>query len=299
MIPYKYEECPECGIPWAGQSEYDMQICRACPPKKTSQSGWDIAKKLAALAQHAKDCLSHNPLPTGDGYWHCSCGLDALVLDGELLDIPVPAVSVSVAPAQPAGIHVPVPGGTDIAARLLADSNRLMDAGYIMCAENNREAVAEIRRLFEARGQEAMTITLESTLPDWPECWLAEGWNCCMPTAAQALRYLAENKRPSGGQDRFNAEHLYDIAIALEKTQRELIGHGTAAPASPAADERVRELERLARELAQELKSLHTLRAIDVSTGYNRSKRWELVTLLIIEADAALTARKADDKGGA
>lgn len=41
---------------------------------------------LAALAQHSDDCLWATQLPTGIGYWGCSCGLDNLVLDGEPTD---------------------------------------------------------------------------------------------------------------------------------------------------------------------------------------------------------------------
>lgn len=46
----------------------------------------DVIPTLARLARHADDCMHTAPLPTGDGYWHCTCGLDNIVLDGELLD---------------------------------------------------------------------------------------------------------------------------------------------------------------------------------------------------------------------
>lgn len=52
-----------------------------------------VAQTLAPLAQHAKDCLSFNAMPDGMGYWHCSCGLSSLVLDGELLDAATPPLS--------------------------------------------------------------------------------------------------------------------------------------------------------------------------------------------------------------
>lgn len=45
-----------------------------------------IAKKLATLAKHAKDCSWATSLPTENGVWGCSCGLGELVLDGELMD---------------------------------------------------------------------------------------------------------------------------------------------------------------------------------------------------------------------
>jgi hypothetical protein len=47
-----------------------------------------IATKLAKLARHAGDCLWAHHLPTGEGVWGCTCGLDSMVLDGELIDPP-------------------------------------------------------------------------------------------------------------------------------------------------------------------------------------------------------------------
>jgi N-glycosidase YbiA len=43
-----------------------------------------------------------------------------------------------------------------------------------------------------------------------------EGYNGCLRVAAEALKYLASNTRPSGGQQHFNAEHLYQLASELE-----------------------------------------------------------------------------------
>jgi hypothetical protein len=40
-----------------------------------------------------------------------------------------------------------------------------------------------------------------------------------MSEIADALRYLAENERPSYGQQRFNAEHLYQLAEAAESLE--------------------------------------------------------------------------------
>lgn len=42
--------------------------------------------ELAKLSQHADNCSWITPLPTGEGYWGCDCGLDRLVLDGEPTD---------------------------------------------------------------------------------------------------------------------------------------------------------------------------------------------------------------------
>lgn len=49
-----------------------------------SRHGWEIARQLAKLATHTKDCTWASPMPTG-GTWGCSCGLATYVLDGELL----------------------------------------------------------------------------------------------------------------------------------------------------------------------------------------------------------------------
>jgi hypothetical protein len=43
-------------------------------------------------------------------------------------------------------------------------------------------------------------------------------FNGCDSSAIEALRYLASNPRPAGGQHHFNAEHLLQIANELEKS---------------------------------------------------------------------------------
>jgi hypothetical protein len=63
------------------------------------------------------------------------------------------------------------------------------------------------------------------------------GWNSCLSacqfavanrgtvqwpngsnrTVPQALRFLARNPRPAGGQEAFNAEHLYQLAAEIEQ----------------------------------------------------------------------------------
>lgn len=42
--------------------------------------------------------------------------------------------------------------------------------------------------------------------------------NGCEQSAIEALRYLAQNPRPEYGQEKFNSEHLYDIAKELEQS---------------------------------------------------------------------------------
>lgn len=43
---------------------------------------------IAKYARHLEGCLWNTPLATGRGNWHCTCGLDSLVLDGELITHP-------------------------------------------------------------------------------------------------------------------------------------------------------------------------------------------------------------------
>lgn len=47
-------------------------------------------------------------------------------------------------------------------------------------------------------------------------------FNGCDRTAIEALRYLADNERPRGGEDRFNAIHLLQIADELERSIAQL-----------------------------------------------------------------------------
>ena len=46
---------------------------------------------------------------------------------------------------------------------------------------------------------------------------LSKGFNNSVKTAQDALRYLANNPRPNGGEERYNAAHLFQIADELAK----------------------------------------------------------------------------------
>lgn len=58
---------------------------------------------------------------------------------------------------------------------------------------------------------------------NWSSDWKANGFNGCMSQASKALRYLANNDRPSGGESSFNFEHLIQLADELELTKSELL----------------------------------------------------------------------------
>ena len=45
-------------------------------------------------------------------------------------------------------------------------------------------------------------------------------WNGCDVVVPAALRYLANNKRPNGGEERFNSAHLYQLADEIERMAR-------------------------------------------------------------------------------
>jgi hypothetical protein len=50
----------------------------------------------------------------------------------------------------------------------------------------------------------------------------SDGINGCIAVAARALDYLAQYKRPYGGQQNYNAEHLVQLASELRRTSAAL-----------------------------------------------------------------------------
>ncbi|HCB1001077.1 TPA: DUF551 domain-containing protein [Klebsiella variicola subsp. variicola] len=58
--------------------------------------------------------------------------------------------------------------------------------------------------------------------------------NGCDKTVPAALRYLAENERPFGGESRFNAAHLYQLAREIElMAEAPLYRHTQPVPVVP------------------------------------------------------------------
>jgi hypothetical protein len=57
----------------------------------------------------------------------------------------------------------------------------------------------------------------------WDAEWLRNGFNGCLRTAANALRYLANNDRPTHGEQLYNAAHLLQTANEIELTQQKLL----------------------------------------------------------------------------
>lgn len=58
---------------------------------------------------------------------------------------------------------------------------------------------------------------------DWPAGWKVCGFNYCIDATIGALRFLAQNDRPTGGEQNFNSQHLLQLADELAKTQKDLL----------------------------------------------------------------------------
>ena len=70
--------------------------------------------------------------------------------------------------------------------------------------------------------------------------------NGCDKTVPAALRFLAENERPFGGESRFNAAHLYQLAREIElMAEAPLYRHAQPAPVVP--DDVLEALQKVAR----------------------------------------------------
>ena len=84
--------------------------------------------------------------------------------------------------------------------------NRAEDAGNFIAPTNEEAHALVLAALTEAKQQG----------PGEAVKW----WNGCDRTVTAALRYLANNPRPQGGQSDFNAEHLYQLAAEIERMAR-------------------------------------------------------------------------------
>lgn len=86
--------------------------------------------------------------------------------------------------------------------------------------ENLIAQIDRLRKIKDEQGQLSMNgeYTLQAykmllaTMEAEPVEWL----NGCNKTIPAALRYLAENPRPIGGESSFNTAHLYQLARELE-----------------------------------------------------------------------------------
>ena len=60
-------------------------------------------------------------------------------------------------------------------------------------------------------------VTFTTVGADDPAPEPVKWWNGCDSTVPAALRFLTNNERPIGGESRFNAEHLYQLAGEIER----------------------------------------------------------------------------------
>ena len=57
----------------------------------------------------------------------------------------------------------------------------------------------------------------------WSTAWQREGFNHVLDIASKALTFLAENPRPSGGEQHFNSEHCHQLAHELKIAKHQLM----------------------------------------------------------------------------
>ena len=76
---YKYAQAATAWTTWQARAALNKPCHEIEHLRRT-------VAKLSALAQHSDKCSWITPMPTGQGYWGCDCGLDHLVLDGEPTD---------------------------------------------------------------------------------------------------------------------------------------------------------------------------------------------------------------------
>lgn len=98
-----------------------------------------------------------------------------------------------------------------------------------MTSKLTRERLQEIAEdgfLKHGEGKELARMVL-AAMDSEPVAW----GNGCDKTVPAALRYLAENERPFGGESRFNAAHLYQLAREIElMAEAPLYRHAQPAP---------------------------------------------------------------------
>ncbi|HHT0550768.1 TPA: hypothetical protein ACTW9E_003394 [Klebsiella michiganensis] len=91
-----------------------------------------------------------------------------------------------------------------------------------------RGSVEVDARLFESMIME-LQERRKAAMDSEPVAWL----NGCNKSVPAALRYLAENPRPIGGESSFNAAHLYQLAREIElMAEGTLYRHAQPAPVS-------------------------------------------------------------------
>lgn len=83
-----------------------------------------------------------------------------------------------------------------------------------------REAISRAAPSPAPEAVEAPADTDREQIADWPARWRQTGYNGAFDQAVRALRFLAENDRPSGGEQFPNSAACHMIADDLARTQR-------------------------------------------------------------------------------
>jgi hypothetical protein len=132
----------------------------------------------------------------------------------------------------------------DADVQLMRDAHTLLDhaaagdealldlAGRYL--DHDAPSMPELRSALTARLGERLEVLKEQIArrPEWPAGWIAEGFNHCLRVACEALRFLAANPRPGAGSDRFNAEHLQQLADELSLTLATCFPRAPGSPES-------------------------------------------------------------------
>ena len=113
-----------------------------------------------------------------------------------------------------------------------------VEAEYMTSKQLTRERLEKIKSWRETYGAgsnvmlpaeeaEALARMALAAMESEPVAWI----NGCNKSSPAALRYLAENPRPIGGESSFNSAHLYQLAREIElMSEAPLYRHAQPAP---------------------------------------------------------------------
>lgn len=117
---------------------------------------------------------------------------------------------------------------------------------YLSSTHEPEAATASAQAL--QRIQEQMRIVRSEQMQP-PVQWV----NGCDQTVPQALRYLANHNRPAGGQELFNAEHLFQLADEIERMASKPLYAAAGVVQADSAAAKVASLQRTVKTLRAKL----------------------------------------------
>lgn len=104
-------------------------------------------------------------------------------------------------------------------ARISGGSN----AHWWFAPHDEPRALQNVRDVIKLMLAAALPIREGVESDKWPAAWKREGFNMAFTAAARALRFLADNERPIGGEQEYNSAHLMQISSELERSVRALV----------------------------------------------------------------------------